>query len=516
CAFARFNTIITSLKALDEGYSSKNYVRKFFRALHPKWRAKVTAIEESKDLTSLFLDELIENLKVPEMIIKKDSEIVKEKVERKSLALKAKKESSDEECSTFKSKDEEYTMTVRDFRNSLREEETGSSSKLDDEVVQDKRQQDDNDLHDERQDQLKEEEVEPRRSKKARTKKSFGPDFVSFMAENEPTSYREAITSSEGHQWKKAIKSEIDSVLQNHTNEKMIKSKDILKSKFDMKDMGLADVIFGIKIIRTRNGLVLSQGHYVDKILNTHNAEDSGLARTPIDTSTRSDLAYAISRLSRYTSNPSVAHWKAMIRVLHYLRYSRDYRLYYDRYFVVTEGYSDTNWISDIKDSRSTSGYMFTLGGAVISWKYSKQTVIAKSTMESEFIALDKCGKEAKWLCQFVEDIPRQNIMPEDMVDILLKLKHDLDSSVKLTFNHIKAVLMNILLGGTDTSAATVVWVMVLLIKNPKSLKKLQQEVRNVIMNKGKVKEDGPDKLKYLKAIIKETLRLYPVTPLLV
>ncbi|GJX09552.1 hypothetical protein Tco_0199411 [Tanacetum coccineum] len=67
--FARFNTIITSLKALDEGYSSKNYVRKFLRALHPIWRAKVTVIEESKDLTSLSLDELIRNLKVHEMIM---------------------------------------------------------------------------------------------------------------------------------------------------------------------------------------------------------------------------------------------------------------------------------------------------------------------------------------------------------------------------------------------------------------------------------------------------------------
>nr|GFD29972.1 UBN2 domain-containing protein [Tanacetum cinerariifolium] len=57
--FARFNTIITSLKALDEDFSSKNYVREFIRALHPKWRAKVTAIEESKDLSSLALDELI-------------------------------------------------------------------------------------------------------------------------------------------------------------------------------------------------------------------------------------------------------------------------------------------------------------------------------------------------------------------------------------------------------------------------------------------------------------------------
>ncbi|GJR37720.1 retrovirus-related pol polyprotein from transposon TNT 1-94 [Tanacetum coccineum] len=95
---------------------------KFLRALHPKWRAKVTTIEESKDLTLLSLDELIGNLKVHEMIIKKDSEIVKAKVERKSLALKAKKESSDEECSTFRSKDEEYAMEVRDFKNSSREE----------------------------------------------------------------------------------------------------------------------------------------------------------------------------------------------------------------------------------------------------------------------------------------------------------------------------------------------------------------------------------------------------------
>ncbi|GKB63073.1 zf-CCHC domain-containing protein [Tanacetum coccineum] len=115
-AFARFNTIITSLKAFDEGYSSKNYVRKFLRALQPKWRAKVTAIEESKDLTSLSLDELIGNLKVHEMIIKKDSEIVKAKGESRSLALKAKKESSDEECSTSGSEDEEYTMMVRDFK----------------------------------------------------------------------------------------------------------------------------------------------------------------------------------------------------------------------------------------------------------------------------------------------------------------------------------------------------------------------------------------------------------------
>ncbi|GJT49677.1 retrovirus-related pol polyprotein from transposon TNT 1-94 [Tanacetum coccineum] len=188
----------------------------------------------------------------------------------------------------------------------------------------------------------------------------------------------------------------VDDMLIVGSNDKMIKStKDMLKSKFDMKDMGLADVILGIKIIRTQNGLVLSQAHYVDKFLML------------IMRGTRPDLAYAVSRLSRYTSNPSYAHWKAITRVLHYLRYSRDYGLHYDRHPAVIEGYSDANWISDIKDSRSTSGYVFTLGGAAISWKSSKQTAISKSTMESEFIALDKCGEEAEWLRQFVEDIPR-------------------------------------------------------------------------------------------------------------
>nr|GEY03431.1 zf-CCHC domain-containing protein/UBN2 domain-containing protein [Tanacetum cinerariifolium] len=108
--------ICNALPRSDEGYSSKNYVRKFLRALHPKWREKVTTIKESKDLTSLSLNELIRNLKVHEMVIKKDSKIVKAKGERKSLVLKAKKESSDEESFTFGSEDEEFAMAVRDFK----------------------------------------------------------------------------------------------------------------------------------------------------------------------------------------------------------------------------------------------------------------------------------------------------------------------------------------------------------------------------------------------------------------
>lgn len=75
----------------------------------------------------------------------------------------------------------------------------------------------------------------------------------------------------------------VDDMLIAGSNEKLIKStKDVLRAKFDMKDMGLADVILGVQITRTHNGIVLSQSHYVDKILEKFNTNDSKVARTPI------------------------------------------------------------------------------------------------------------------------------------------------------------------------------------------------------------------------------------------
>ncbi|CAM8930606.1 unnamed protein product [Rhodiola kirilowii] len=121
---------------------------------------------------------------------------------------------------------------------------------------------------------------------------------------------------------------------------------------------------------------------------------------------TRPDIAYCVSRLARYTSNPGTEHWKAIVRVLRYLRFTRDHGLHYTRYPEVIEGYTDASWISDIQESKATSGYVFTLEGAVVSWKSSKQTLITRSTMKAEFVALDKCGEEAEWLRNFVEDIP--------------------------------------------------------------------------------------------------------------
>jgi hypothetical protein len=228
----------------------------------------------------------------------------------------------------------------------------------------------------------------------------------------------------------------VDDMLIIGSNKEIIKStKNMLNARFDMKDLGLADVILGVQISRTPDGYILSQKHYIEKILEKFNSNDISISKTPVDLTlhlykntghsinqlgyariigslmylmncTRPDIAYSVSKLSRYTSNPGKDHWTAIIRVLRYLRYTKDYGLHYTRYPAVLEGYSDANWISDTNDSKSTSGYVFTLGGGAVSWKSTKQTCIARSTMESEFIALDKTGEEAEWLRHFMEDIP--------------------------------------------------------------------------------------------------------------
>ena len=253
----------------------------------------------------------------------------------------------------------------------------------------------------------------------------------------------------------------VDDMLIIGSSQNMIKStKQMLNKRFDMKDMGVADVILGMKITKTSDGYALSQSHYIEKILDKFIKDDLNLARTPVDISlylsknkgdavsqlkysqiigslmylmncTRPDIAYAISKLSRYTSNPGEDHWKAIIRVLRYLRFTRDHGLNFTRYPAVLEGYCDANWISDTKDSKSTSGYVFTLGGAAVSWKSTKQTCIARSTMESEFIALDKAGEKAEWLRHFLEDI---SMWPKPILAICIHC--DSQSAIGRAQNH--------------------------------------------------------------------------------
>ncbi|KAK6118957.1 hypothetical protein DH2020_047295 [Rehmannia glutinosa] len=104
----------------------------------------------------------------------------------------------------------------------------------------------------------------------------------------------------------------------------------------------------------------------------------------------------------------------------------------------------------------------------------------------------------------------------DDILDILIQLKEHKSSSIELSWDNIKALLMNIFIGATDTSAASIIWTMTAIMKSPKIMEKVQVEIRNLIGKKGKVEEDDLPKLPYLKAVINETFRLYSPVPLLI
>ncbi|KAL0312877.1 UNVERIFIED_CONTAM: Retrovirus-related Pol polyprotein from transposon TNT 1-94 [Sesamum radiatum] len=228
----------------------------------------------------------------------------------------------------------------------------------------------------------------------------------------------------------------VDDMLIFGTNQHQVDlTKDFLSSRFSMKDMGEADVILGIRIIRENKGISISQSHYIEKVLKKFNCFDCTPVSTPIDpsvklmpntgkavsqleyskvigclmyamTSTRPDIAYAVGKLSRFTSIPSTHHWQAIRRVLKYLKKTMFYGLSYSGSPSVLEGYSDASWITNVEDHSSTSGWVFLLGGGAISWASKKQTCITNSTMESEFIALAAAGKEAEWLRNLIHEIP--------------------------------------------------------------------------------------------------------------
>lgn len=82
---------------------------------------------------------------------------------------------------------------------------------------------------------------------------------------------------------------------------------------------------------------------------------------------TRPDISFAVSKLSRFTKNPRDDHWSALERVMRYLKGTMSYGIHYTGYPMVLEGYSDSNWISDVDELKATSGYVFTLGGGAVS-----------------------------------------------------------------------------------------------------------------------------------------------------
>jgi hypothetical protein len=189
----------------------------------------------------------------------------------------------------------------------------------------------------------------------------------------------------------------VDDILIFGTNLNVIEEvKNFLSKNFDMKDLGVADVILNIKLQKGENGgVTLMQSHYVEKILSRFGYSDCKPVSTPYDPSlilrknkrimrdqlrysqiigslmylasaTRPDISYAVSKLSRFVSNSGDDHWRARERVMRYLKATASYGIHYTGYPKVLEGFSDANWISDADELKATTGYVFTLAGGAV------------------------------------------------------------------------------------------------------------------------------------------------------
>lgn len=220
--------------------------------------------------------------------------------------------------------------------------------------------------------------------------------------------------------------------------------KKYLSSNFEMKDMGEASYVIGIEIIRDRSqGLLsLSQKGYINKVLKRYGMDKCSIGKAPIQkgdqfskmqcpknelerkemeripyasvvgslnyvqTCTRPDISFAVGMLGRYQSNPGMDHWKAAKKVLRYLQGTKEYMLSYRRSDnIEIIGYSDSDYAGCVDSRKSMFGYLFLLAGGAVSWKCGKQSVIATSTMEAEFVACFEATVHALWLRNLISGL---------------------------------------------------------------------------------------------------------------
>lgn len=210
----------------------------------------------------------------------------------------------------------------------------------------------------------------------------------------------------------------------------------MIGNRFEIRDMGKLCHFLGVKIVYLDSGAIwIGQPTYTREVISKFSMEKSKPVATPVEsgcklaktketdgtvdqelyqsavgrllylsTRTRPDIAYAVGNVARFSSKPSQQHWIAVKRIFRYLNGTIDYGLLYENKSDI-EGFSDADWAGDLDDRKSTSGYVFMMSGAAISWNSKKQSCVALSTAEAEYIALSKAAQESVWLRRILMDM---------------------------------------------------------------------------------------------------------------
>ena len=217
------------------------------------------------------------------------------------------------------------------------------------------------------------------------------------------------------------------------------RDKEALKARYQMTDLGEITWILGMHVTRDRKAgwIALSQENYIEDMLRRFGKSNSRPINTPSLANehlnklkspeaevkpyqraigslmypmlgTRPDLAFTVASLGRHAATPGEEHCRALERAFRYLRATSDWKLVFQQGVangLVLHGYADADWASDTSDRKSTSGYVFLLAGGAVSWSSKKQSSVALSSTEAEYIAGAHAAKEVVWLRRLLSEL---------------------------------------------------------------------------------------------------------------
>ena len=244
--------------------------------------------------------------------------------------------------------------------------------------------------------------------------------------------------------------------------------KKAISEEFDVTDMGLLHHFLGIKVVQCCESkrTWIGQPNYTKDLLLRLHMDEANPVETPMEvnlklmkrspeeevfdrklyqsvvgsllylsTKTRPDIAYAVSNVARFSSDPSKTHWSYIKRILRYLKGTVNFGLCYSYNDLAEKeliGFSDADWAGDVTDRKSTSGYVFMLSGSAISWRSKKQPTVALSTAEAEYMALASATQEAVWLRHLLAFIYHDT----NVLSTPTRIYEDNQSSICMAKNH--------------------------------------------------------------------------------
>ncbi|KAJ3689816.1 hypothetical protein LUZ61_018980 [Rhynchospora tenuis] len=269
----------------------------------------------------------------------------------------------------------------------------------------------------------------------------------------------------------------VDDLIFMGNNEKMIKEfKEVMTREFEMTDLGLMKYFLGLEVRQENAGIFVSQEAYAKEILKKYKMDECNPVSTPMElgaklskfeggdrvdaskyqslvgrlrylTCTRPDIAYSVGVVSRFMEEPKYSHWKAIKRILRYIKGTEALGLFYsnsEEYKLM--GYSDSDWCGDVDDRKSTSGYVFYMGDTAFTWASKKQPIVTLSTCEAEYVAASWCVAHTIWLRNLLRELK----LPQHEAT---EIQVDNKSAIELAKNPVVATIPSWVFRGAQNTA---------------------------------------------------------------